>query len=440
MASVDENGTITAVKEGQAVITAKAGEASAQCTVTVNPIDDSVTVGWTQDGLHYVRADGSYMKGLAEIDGQYYIFSEDDGTLQKGENVPYGGYTYGTDEKGVLVAVTVPEGTAELPRGEFTIASLKTFTIPASVTYMGAGCIPAVADVAVRAPYGSTAHVYAQLNELKFSYTDTVAVTLDKTELVMVKGREKTLTASVSPVFAQELERVWSSSNEAVATVENGVVKGLEMGEVDITLEVGGVKAVCHVTVKDKVCDAHWEGEQYIQEDGEPARGIAEIEGKSYLFREEDGAVQKNAQNFAYGDYEYSTNEEGVVVGVRVPGGSYLCAAQQFFGLKQLEKAEVGAHVTYLGKDFIDASAGTVIYTSRGSLAAAYAQMRNIPVRYDDGAVALESIALSETQLLLRPQQTASLLVIYEPWDATDRAVTWRSSDGKWPQWTKTAL
>ena len=35
------------------------------------------------------------MKGLAEIDGQYYIFSEDDGTLQKGENVPYGGYTYG---------------------------------------------------------------------------------------------------------------------------------------------------------------------------------------------------------------------------------------------------------------------------------------------------------------------------------------------------------
>lgn len=133
---------------------------------------------------------------------------------------------------------------------------------------MGAGCIPAVADVAVRAPYGSTAHVYAQLNELKFSYTDTVAVTLDKTELVMVKGREKTLTASVSPVFAQELERVWSSSNEAVATVENGVVKGLEMGEADITLEVGGVKAVCHVTVKDKVCDAHWEGEQYIQEDG----------------------------------------------------------------------------------------------------------------------------------------------------------------------------
>ncbi len=431
VASVDENGTITAVKEGRAVITAKAGGASAQCTVTVNPIDDSVTVGWTQDGLHYVRADGSYMKGLAEIDGQYYIFSEDDGTLQKGESVPYGGYTYGTDEKGVLIAVTVPEGTAELPRGEFTIASLKTFTIPASVTYMGAGCIPAAADVTVRAPYGSTAHVYAQLNELKFSYTDTITVALDKTELVLVKGREKTLTASVSPAFAQELEQVWSSSNEAAATVENGVVKGLELGEADITLEVGGVKAVCHVTVKDKVCDAHWEGEQYIQEDGEPARGIVEIEGKSYLFREEDGAVQKNAQNFAYGDYEYSTNEAGVIVGVRVPEAVTSVPAQQFFGLKQLEKAEVGAHVTYLGKDFIDASIGTVIYTSRGSLAAAYAQVRNIPVRYDDGDVALESIALSETQLLLRPQQTASLLVTYEPWDATDRAVTWRSSDSK---------
>ena len=114
------------------------------------------------------------------------------------------------------------------------------------------------------------------------------------------------MTASVSPAFAQEFEQVWASSNPDVATVENGVVKGLELGEADITLEVDGVKAVCHVTVKDKVCDAHWEGEQYIQEDGEPARGIVEIEGKSYLFREEDGAVQKNAQNFAYGDYAVS--------------------------------------------------------------------------------------------------------------------------------------
>ena len=90
---------------------------------------------------------------------------------------------------------------------------------------------------------------------------------------------------------------MWASSNPDVATVENGVVKGLELGEADITLEMDGVKAVCHVTVKDKVCDAHWEGEQYIQEDGEPARGIVEIEGKSYLFREEDGTVQKNAED-----------------------------------------------------------------------------------------------------------------------------------------------
>ncbi len=283
VATVDETGTITAVKEGQVAITAKAGQASASCTVTVTPIDDSVTVGWTQDGLHYVRADGSYMKGLAEIDGQYYIFSEDDGTLQKGENVPYGGYTYGTDDKGILISVTVPDGVTELPRGEFTIPSLKTFTIPASVTYMGAGCIPVAEGVAVRAPYGSTAHVYAQLNNLSFAYTDTVTVTLDQTELELVKGREKTLAATVSPAFAEEFEQAWTSSAPNVASVENGVVTALEMGEADITVEVGGAKAVCHVTVKDKVCEAHWQGEQYIQEDGEPARGIVEIEGKSYL-------------------------------------------------------------------------------------------------------------------------------------------------------------
>lgn len=429
--AVDEHGAITALKEGQATITAKAGQASAQCVVTVNAIDDSVTVGWTEDGLYYVRADGSYTKGMAEIDGQYYIFSEEDGQLQKGENVPFGGYTYGTDEKGVLISVTVPEGTTELVRNEFTIPSLKTFTLPASVTYMGAGCIPVAEGVTVRAPYGSTAHVYAQLNSLNFTFTDTVSVTLDSAELVLVKGREKTLAATVSPAFAEEFEQAWTSSAPNVASVENGVVTALEMGEADITVEVGGAKAVCHVTVKDKVCEAHWQGEQYIQEDGEPARGIVEIDGKSYLFREEDGIVQKNAENFAYGDFEYSTDETGVIIGVRVPEAVTSVPAQQFFGLKQLQKAEVGSHVTYLGANFVDAATGVVIYTSRGSLAAAYAQMRNIPVRYDDGDVAVESISLSETQLLLRPEETASLQVSFEPWDATDRDVTWKSDNDK---------
>ena len=54
-----------------------------------------------------------------------------------------------------------------------------------------------------------------------------------------------------------------------------------------------------------------------------------------------------------------------MIIGVRVPEAVTSVPAQQFFGLKQLQKAEVGSHVTYLGADFVDAACGVVIYTSQ---------------------------------------------------------------------------
>jgi uncharacterized protein YjdB len=44
---------------------------------------------------------------------------------------------------------------------------------------------------------------------------------------------------------------VWTSSNESVATVENGVVKALKAGETVITATVGGKSATCLVTVTE---------------------------------------------------------------------------------------------------------------------------------------------------------------------------------------------
>lgn len=63
-----------------------------------------------------------------------------------------------------------------------------------------------------------------------------------------------TLTATVSP---EDAEITWSSSDETVATVENGVVTAVGAGETTITASAGNVSAECKVTVSEYVEQAY---------------------------------------------------------------------------------------------------------------------------------------------------------------------------------------
>ncbi|MDE6373229.1 MAG: Ig-like domain-containing protein, partial [Clostridia bacterium] len=82
-------------------------------------------------------------------------------------------------------------------------------------------------------------------------------ITLSATELTLTVNGTKTVTASAytadnAPVAAPF---AWSSSDEAVATVENGVVKGIAGGTVTITVSFGNVQATCTVTVSEITLD-----------------------------------------------------------------------------------------------------------------------------------------------------------------------------------------
>ena len=81
------------------------------------------------------------------------------------------------------------------------------------------------------------------------------SVSLDRTEITMAKGEQETLVATVNPSDASNKQVVWSSSNNIVATVENGVVTARNCGEVTITATtVDGAKiAECTVTVYQPV-------------------------------------------------------------------------------------------------------------------------------------------------------------------------------------------
>ena len=78
-------------------------------------------------------------------------------------------------------------------------------------------------------------------------------VTLNKTTLTLETSASETLTATVAPAEATNKNVTWKSSNAAIASVDaNGKVTGVAVGEATITVTTqdGGKTATCKVTVK----------------------------------------------------------------------------------------------------------------------------------------------------------------------------------------------
>lgn len=75
------------------------------------------------------------------------------------------------------------------------------------------------------------------------------SITLNQNTLTLEEGETAELTAAVTPSNATNVAVTWVSSNEAVATVENGIVTAVAEGDCTITASVGDVSAVCAVIV-----------------------------------------------------------------------------------------------------------------------------------------------------------------------------------------------
>lgn len=86
------------------------------------------------------------------------------------------------------------------------------------------------------------------------SITHVTSISLDQTELELVEKTSGTLTATVLPMDADNQTITWTTSDDAVATVANGVVTAVAEGEATITVtaEDGGFTATCAVTVTAK--------------------------------------------------------------------------------------------------------------------------------------------------------------------------------------------
>ena len=99
---------------------------------------------------------------------------------------------------------------------------------------------------------GKTATCEVTVNAKVYSVT---GITLDKTTATLTEGEELTLSATVTPDNATNKVIIWSSSDKTVASVSDGQVTALKVGNATITAksEDGGKTATCEISVIEKV-------------------------------------------------------------------------------------------------------------------------------------------------------------------------------------------
>lgn len=88
--------------------------------------------------------------------------------------------------------------------------------------------------------------------EVTFVKQKVDSVAVDVSEITITEGSSQTVKAVINPSDATIQDVVWSTSDEKVATVENGVVTAVATGDavITVTTKDGGFTAECNVKVR----------------------------------------------------------------------------------------------------------------------------------------------------------------------------------------------
>ena len=234
-------------------------------------------------------------------------------------------------------------------------------------------------------------------------------VTLDKTELSLTEGESATLTATVEPENATDKAIVWTSSDNAVATVENGVVTAVKAGTATITAACGSAKAECTVTVT-----------------AAPASPLSvKVGTAAYPVKPIDGQAGKYHAAVPYGSNATIEVKDAAFLMVTNSKGGYLNdEGSNPFTLTaaQLDKLLISKDIPFTPAN----SASKVAYLSIMDFTANASY--ELYIELTRKAVPATGVTLSETALSLHPTEKATLTAAVAPENTTDTLV-WTSSN-----------
>ena len=281
--SVDNSGKVTAIKEGSATITAKAGEKVASCNVSVvsNLIEvTSISLDKTSATI-YVRDTLTLVATVKPDDAtdktvEWTSSSDEIATVDKGGRVVAiskgsATITAKAGKKSATCRVTVKTvdvTSIQLDQSSATLIVGDSLQLVATVkpdnatdkTVSWSSSNASVASVndegkviAISKGY-TTITAKAGKKTTSCSITvqaiDVTSIVLDKTSISIKEGETALLVATVKPDNATDKTIIWTSSNEEVATVDsNGKVSAIREGSTTITAKAGNVRATCSVLV-----------------------------------------------------------------------------------------------------------------------------------------------------------------------------------------------
>ena len=204
VATVSDQGEVTAVRAGNCTITATAGGKSAACTVTVS----------TQ-----------------EIPVERITLSSTSLSLKEG------------DSHRLTATVTPSDATDSQVTWSSSDPSVATVSDQGEVTAVRAGNCTITATAGGKS---ATCTVTVSAKEIPVE-----RITLSSTTLFLKEGDSHILTATVTPSDATDSQVTWSSSDPSVATVsDQGEVTAVRAGNCTITATAGGKSATCTVRVQ----------------------------------------------------------------------------------------------------------------------------------------------------------------------------------------------
>ena len=291
-----------------------------------------------------------------------------------------------------VTAVTISQPTAEMIIGETaqlqvsivpTNATDKTVTWTSSnqsvATVSESGLVTAISEgVASIAAMAGGISAFCHITVIK-GFVEVSSIRLNTSSLYLVEDEQTTLSATVFPEDATDKSVIWRSSDTSVASVESGIVSAHKSGTATISAESGKQSAQCIVIVKSKVIP--------VSEIILNANKLVLMEGQ-----EDELVATVKPDNATDKTVIWTSSDESV--------------------------AEVDSN----GRVYAIKGGATIITATSGEKQAVclVEVQKRIPV---------SSVTLNKESLTLEKGASETLVAEVSPYDATDKTVTWTSSN-----------
>ena len=332
---------------------------------------------------------------------------------------------------------------------------------PSVATVNGNGLVTAVND--------GTATITVKTKDGGFTQTCTITVKsvtslkLNTEACIVDKGKTFQLKAWPQPVDAADRSVTWKSSNTSIATVnKNGLVIGVATGSATITAKTvdGGFMKTCKVTVGEPVTSVKINTSARTVNKGESFQlkawpQPATAANKAVTWSSSNSAVATvsstglvKAVKAGTATITVKTVSGGFTQSCRitVPGTIPVTSVKINSTAKTIEPGKTfqlaawpqPSNATNKAVTWSSSNTAVATVTSTGLVKAVKAGTATITVRTKDGgftqtcritAVAVTSVAISQTSMTLIPNGMLQLKAWPQPVNAPDRSVTWSSSN-----------